>query len=30
MFSKGNRDFCKVCEQGLIDAIDYYAPRPVR
>jgi hypothetical protein len=30
MFSKGNRDFCEVCEQGLIDAIDYYAPRRAR
>jgi hypothetical protein len=28
MFSKGNRDFCKVCEQGLIDVIEYYSPRP--
>jgi hypothetical protein len=26
MFSKGNRDFCKVCEQGLIDVIDHFAP----
>jgi hypothetical protein len=25
MFSKGNRDFCKVCEQGLIDVIEYYS-----
>lgn len=28
MFSKGNRDFCKVCEQGLVDVIEYFAPRP--
>ncbi len=26
MFSKGNRDFCRVCEQGLIDVIAHYAP----
>ena len=26
MFSKGNRDFCRVCAQGMIDVIDYYAP----
>jgi hypothetical protein len=30
MFSKGNRAFCKVCEQGLIDVIDYYSPGPAR
>jgi hypothetical protein len=28
MFSKGNRDFCMVCKQALIDLIDYYAPTP--
>lgn len=26
MFSKGNRDFCPVCAQALVDVIDYYAP----
>ncbi len=30
MFSKGNREFCKVCEQGLVDVIDYYAPGSTR
>ena len=30
MFSKGNRDFCKVCEQGLIDVIQYYSPSSSR
>jgi hypothetical protein len=26
MFSKGNRNFCKVCEYAMITAIKYYAP----
>jgi len=26
MFSKGNRDFCRVCEQAIIDMILFYAP----
>ncbi len=30
MFSKGNRAFCKVCEQGLIDVIEYYSPSLAR
>jgi len=26
MFSKGNRDFCRVCEQALVEMIGHYAP----
>ena len=26
MFSKGNRDFCEVCEQAMIEMILWYAP----